>query len=71
MRSCYKMDGFMTRFICKYGKNREEYYYHSKKEAENHLNMFIGDDSGLYSSVEVIDLKTMERVAMLTQSDFK
>lgn len=33
----------------------EDYYYNTESEAENHINMFIDDDSGLYKRIAVIN----------------
>lgn len=45
---------YITRFVCYDGPD-EEYYYHSQKDAEAHMNLFVGDDSGLYKSIMVCD----------------
>ena len=59
------MDGYVTRFHRLDGKPREDYYYHTKEEALNHLNLFRNDDSGLYRSIEVIDLENGARQTVL------
>lgn len=45
---------FVTRFVCHTGPC-EEYYYHKREDAEAHLNLFVGDDCGLYKSIVVVD----------------
>ena len=45
---------FTTRFVCRTGPC-EEYYYHKREDAEAHLNLFVGDDSGLYTAIVVVD----------------
>ena len=45
---------YITRFSRKDG-NKEDYFYHTKREATAHLNLFAEDDSGLYQSIAVID----------------
>lgn len=31
----------------------EEYYYHTKQEAFSHFNLFLDDDSQLYTRIEI------------------
>lgn len=45
---------FTTRFVCQTGPC-EEYYYHKREDAEAHLNLFVDDDSGLYTAIMVVD----------------
>ena len=54
---------WIVRFVRKDGKPDEEYFYHSKAEAENHRDLFQNDDSGLYDKIEIINEPTKE-VAM-------
>ncbi len=42
---------YIVRFVRKDGHADEEYYYHSRKDAEYHLSLFENDDSGLYLTV--------------------
>ena len=49
------MEYYITRFIRRDSKPHEEYFYHSLQEAENHLSLFIDDDSNLYKRIEITD----------------
>ena len=60
------MDGYVTRFHRRDGKPREDYYYHTKEEALNHLNLFRDDDSGLYSLIELIDIENDRQISSLS-----
>ena len=42
------MDLFIVRFIRRDGKPDEEYYYHTREDAERHFFLFRDDDSNLY-----------------------
>ena len=44
---------FITRFNRLDG-GVEDYYYYTKEEAKNHLELFRDDDSGLYKNIEVM-----------------
>ena len=46
---------YIVRFIPEDGGTPEEYYYPTEKDAENHLNLFEDDDSGLYKYIAIID----------------
>ena len=59
------MDGYVTRFYRRDGKPREDYYYKTKEEALNHLDLFRGDDSGLYELIEVVNLEIGKQEAVL------
>ena len=59
------MDGYVTRFHRRDGQPREDYYYRTKDEALNHLNLFRDDDSGLYGSIEVVDVKKDRKEASI------
>ena len=50
------MKYYVVRFIRADGKPDEEYYYHTLKEAEEHYNLFIDDDSCLYSSIVIEEM---------------
>ena len=56
------MNGYVTRFHRRDGQPREDYYYRTKDEALNHLNLFRDDDSGLYSLIEVADQAKKKQV---------
>lgn len=45
---------WILRFIRRDGKPDEEYYYHTRREAENHKELFRDDDSGLYEDIEIV-----------------
>lgn len=45
---------WITHFVRKDDEPDEEYYYHTKEEAEYHRDLFANDDSGLYENIEVI-----------------
>ena len=45
---------FITRFTHKDGQF-EDYLYHTEQEAQNHLELFKNDDSGLYKNIAVIN----------------
>lgn len=53
-------------YIVKFVRNDcmpdEMYYYHSKEDANYHMNMFRDDDSGLYTKIEVIKEGVSEEV---------
>lgn len=46
---------FVLRFVRTDNKPNEDYYYATKEEAEEHYSLFQDDDSGLYSSIEIIE----------------
>ena len=41
-------------FLRRDGKPAESYYYNNFKDAEYHFDLFQGDDSCLYSKIELI-----------------
>ena len=45
---------WITRFERVDGQPCEEYYYHTREEAEAHKALFDDDDSGLYSRITVV-----------------
>ncbi len=45
---------WIVRFIRRDGKQDEEYYYHTLREAEAHKELFWGDDSYLYETIEIV-----------------
>lgn len=45
---------YITRFL-KTNDGNEDYLYKTEKEARNHLELFLNDDSGLYRNISVID----------------
>ena len=50
------MDLFIVRFIRRDGKPDEEYYYHTREDAERHFLLFRDDDSGLYREIVMTHL---------------
>ena len=62
------MDGYIVCFIRRDNKPDENYFYHTLKEAEEHLNLFKNDDSGLYRRIEVQN--TNDNVRRLLSLDF-
>ena len=51
------MKDYVVRFIRVDGKPDEEYYYNTYAEAYAHKDLFDNDDSGLYESIDVEELK--------------
>ena len=51
------MEGYTVCFVRKDSKPEEIYYYHTFREAKEHLNLFQEDDSELYKRIEIRDLK--------------
>ena len=49
------MGPFVVRFVRRDRKPSEDYYYHSYVDAEHHLRLFEGDDSGLYDRIVLMD----------------
>lgn len=49
---------FITRFIRADEQPNEEYFYHTAADARAHMNLFNGDDSGLYRRIEVVQYST-------------
>ena len=47
-------NGYIVRFIRKYDKPVEEFFYHTYEEAFVHLALFRNDDSGLYRRIEIV-----------------
>ena len=60
---------FITKFIKSDEKPDENYYYHSKKEAVDHLKLFFNDDSKLYEKIQVINDETDEIIMTLPFDD--
>ena len=46
---------YVVRFVRKDGKATEEYYYPKIEQAEEHYSLFLDDDSGLYTKIELTD----------------
>lgn len=46
---------FILRFVRADNQPNEDYYYHNRQDAEEHYNLFLHDDSGLYNSIEIIE----------------
>lgn len=46
------------KYIVRFERNDEqfdeEYFYNTLEEAEDHFNLFLNDDSGLYKTIELI-----------------
>lgn len=46
------------KYIVRFERNDEqfdeEYFYNNLEEAEDHFNLFLNDDSGLYKTIELI-----------------
>lgn len=51
---------YITRFTTVTNKT-ENYYYQSVEDAENHLALFLNDNSGLYIAIYVFMMKTKIR----------
>lgn len=47
---------YITRFTT-VSKEIQDYFYQNVIDAENHLNLFLDDESKLYRSISVIDLE--------------
>lgn len=48
---------FIVRFIRSDGQEPEEYFYETEKEANDHIDLFLKDDSGLYKFIALYDAK--------------
>ena len=46
-------DYYIVRFVRADCGPDEEYYYHREKEAIDHYNLFLDDDSSLYLRIEI------------------
>lgn len=49
---------YCVRFVRKDGQPNEEYFYSDIWSAENHLKKFINDNSGLYRTVSILEVKS-------------
>ena len=49
------MTFYIVRFIRRDHKPDEEYYYRTVEEAGLHYDLFLDDDSELYSKIEITD----------------
>lgn len=47
-------DSYIVQFQRRDGQPNEEYYYNTRDEAEKHLRLFHGDDSGLYRRIVLL-----------------
>lgn len=59
------MPDFITRFIRADEQPNEEYFYQTETDARAHMNLFNGDDSGLYSRIEVVQYSTDTVIASI------
>ncbi len=46
---------YIVRFNRRDDSLPEEYYYHHKEDAENHIELFSNDDSGLYTEIYLLE----------------
>ena len=46
---------YIVKFVRFDGKGNEEYYYQNIKDAKYHFQLFLNDDSLLYSKVLLLD----------------
>ena len=53
---------FLVRFVRIDDCPNEEYLYHCKAEAMHHFSLFDGDDSNLYSLIEVVKILENQEV---------
>ena len=61
---------FITRFTL-ISKETQDYYYHNAENAEKHLNLFLNDDSGLYSNISILDAENNTVLGILPFKDGK
>ena len=56
---------YIVRFVRRDRKSNEEYYYHSLEAAQDHINLFHDDDSGLYKMILLlaIDGTTIDTIS--------
>ena len=47
---------YMVRFIRVDGQPDEEYYYQNMQDANIHFDLFREDDSGLYKTIEILQI---------------
>ncbi len=45
---------YLVRFIRKDCQPNEEYFYYNRKDASHHLELFRGDDSGIYRCIDFL-----------------
>jgi hypothetical protein len=53
---------FILRFVRKDSQPNEEYCYFNYSDAENHLKLFIDDDSDLYDHIELFDSENEQAI---------
>lgn len=56
---------YCVRFVRKDGQPNEEYFYSDIWSAKDHLKKFINDDSGLYRTVSLLDVKSNTVLSLL------
>lgn len=59
------MPDFIARFIRTDEQPDEEYFYQTAADAQAHMNLFNGDDSGLYRRIEVVQYSTDTVIASI------
>lgn len=52
---------YVVKFIRNDGNPPEEYYYRDIEDAIFHFSLFENDDSGLYSSIAVVELEQEDK----------
>lgn len=60
---------YIVVFVRKDGKPKEEYYYNSKQQAEEHFNLFKNDDSELYD--KILFLEDAQSVKIIDKIQFE
>ena len=53
---------FLVQFVRRDGKPNEEYYYHSKQSAVDHLNLFYNDDSKIYQYIKLFRVNKAQNI---------
>ena len=64
---------YIVRFIRADGAPIEEYFYEQRADADQHLNMFCDDDSGLYKRIAILndETRTVERVLVFVDGKLR
>ena len=56
---------YVVKFIRKDNQPEENYFYNDLKDAMDHLNLFFGDDSGLYKKIELVEARTNKTISYI------
>lgn len=55
---------YLVRFRRRDEQPNEEYYYHHEEDASSHFRLFEEDDSGLYETIEVLQIVKNHEVTL-------